>query len=102
MMQEIQAFGANGVGQERRVSRKGFAVLFALARGSLTVEQLRIRLRVDGAELEHTLERFGTDGMVVCSSAGRGTRVPGVIRLTDLGELILLRELEQMCELPER
>lgn len=102
MMQETQTIGTKGVGQERRVSRKGFAVLFALARGSLTTEELRVSLRVDREELEQTLERFKVDGMVICSSAGRGTRVERIIRMTDQGELILLRELEQMCELPER
>ena len=102
MMQEMQSFEAKDAGQKKRVSNQSFAVLLALARRSLTIDELRASLGTSGPELKQTLDRLRSDGMVV-DSLEVEHRFHGLgLCLTGQGERTLLREMEQMCELPER
>jgi len=102
MIQEIQTIEAKDFGRERRVSKQGFAVLLALARRSLTVDELGASLGLSGQELQRTLDRLLSDGMVIDSSEVERLSLGHSLCLTGRGEHTLFREMEQMCELPER
>lgn len=101
MMQEIQEIEAKGFGQVSRVSSQGFAVLLALARKSLTEGELLATFGISLSEFGQSLDRLRKDRLLGAVSELDGENVRQVLCLTDEGEKVLLREMEQMCELPE-
>jgi transcription initiation factor IIE alpha subunit len=102
MMQEIQEIEAKSLGHGSRVSGQSFAVLLALARKPLTSEELHTSFGMNSAEFGQVLDRLRRNSLVgvVSELDVRGFRQ--TLCLTDEGERVLLREMEQMCELPER
>ena len=102
MMQEIQETEAERFGNRRRVSKQSFAVLLALARKPLTDRELRTTIGMSPSEFEQQLDRLRRNHLVDMLSEVDGTSVRKAILLTDEGERVLLREMEHMCELPER
>lgn len=102
MMQEMQTIVAKNDGQEKKISNEGFAVLLALARRPLTADELRASVGMSSSEVERTLNRFRLAGMVVDSASVVFPSSARSISLTSQGELALFREMEKMCELPER
>ncbi|MGD0476822.1 MAG: hypothetical protein ABSB29_01495 [Nitrososphaerales archaeon] len=101
-MQEIQEIGAKSFGHGSRASGQSFAVLLALARKSLTNEELRASFGMNPSEFGQLLDRLRRNRLVGVVSELDGRGVRKTLRLTDEGERVLLREMEQMCELPER
>jgi len=102
MMQEIQEIEAKSFGPISRVSDQSFIVLLALARKSLSNEELHTSFEMDSLELGQVLYRLRRSHLVDVVSELDGTSVMQAMCLTDEGERVLLREMEQMCELPER
>jgi len=101
MMQGIQEIEAKSLGRGR-VSGQSFAVLLALARKPLTNWELRASIGMNSTEFGQLLDRLRRNRLVgvVSEPDERGLRQ--TLCLTDEGERVLLREMEQMCELPER
>jgi hypothetical protein len=102
MKQEIQTVGAPDFGQDRYLPKQRFAVLLALARKSLTSGELRASLGVGASEFKELVEGLHREYMVDVVSQLEGSQVRETLRLTEEGELALLRTLEKMCELPEQ
>jgi len=102
MMQEIQEIGAKSFGHGGRVSGQSFVVLLALARKSLTNAGLCASFGINPSEFDQLLDRLRRSHLVDVVSESDGSTVMQTLRLTDEGERVLLREMEQMCELPER
>ncbi len=102
MMQEIQEIGAKSFGHRNRVSGQSFAVLLALARKSLTDGELRTSFGINPSEFGQLLDRLRRNRLVRVVSELDRRGVMQTLCLTDEGEKVLLREMEQMCELPER
>ena len=101
-MQEIQEVGARSSGHGSRVSGQCFVVLLALARKSLTNGELHTSFGMNPHELGQVLDRLRRSHLVDAVSELDGRGVMQALYLTDEGERALLREMEQMCELPER
>lgn len=102
MMQEIQEIGAKSFGQRNGVSSQSFAVLFALTRKPLTGGELRTAIGIIPSEFGQLLDRLRKERLVSVVPERDGGGYGQTLCLTDEGERILLREMEQMCELPER
>jgi DNA-binding transcriptional ArsR family regulator len=102
MMQEIQEIGAKSLGHRSRVSGQSFVVLLALARKPLTDGDLHASFGMNPSELGQLLDRLRRNHLVDMVSEFDGSGVVQTLCLTDEGEKVLLREMEQMCELPER
>lgn len=102
MMQEIQEIGAKSLGHGSKVSGQSFVVLLALARKSLRNDELSASFGMNPTELEQLLGRLHRSHLVDVVSEFDGRGVTQTLCLTDEGERVLLREMEQMCELPER
>ncbi|MGD0318313.1 MAG: hypothetical protein ABSB56_01265 [Nitrososphaerales archaeon] len=102
MMQEIQEIGAKSFGHGSRVSGQGFVVLLALARKPLTNGELHASFGMKPSEFGQLLDRLRRNRLVGVVSELDGSGVKQTLCLTDEGERVLLREMEQMCELPER
>ena len=102
MMQEIQEIGAKSSGHGSRVSGQSFVVLLALARKSLTDGELRASFGMKPPEFWQLLDRLRRNRLVKVVSELDGRSVRQTLCLTEEGERVLLREMEQMCELPER
>lgn len=102
MMQEIQEIEAKSFGHGSRVSSQSFAVLLALARKPLTSGELHVSFGMNPSEFGQLLDRLRRNRLVgaVSELDQRGARQ--TLCLTDEGERVLLNEMEQMCELPER
>jgi transcription initiation factor IIE alpha subunit len=101
-MQEIQEIGAKSFGHGSRVSGQSFVVLLALARKPLTSGELHASFGMNPSEFGQLLSRLQTNHLVGVVSELDGMDVEQTLCLTDEGERVLLREMEQMCELPER
>lgn len=101
MKQEVQTVGAPDFGRDRYLPKQSFAVMLALARKPLTSGELRASLGVGASEYGELLEGLHRDYLVDVVSQLEGNQVRETLRLTDEGELALLRTLERMCELPE-
>jgi DNA-binding MarR family transcriptional regulator len=102
MMQEIQEIEVKNLGHGSRISGQSFVVLLALARKSLANGELRATLGMNASEFGQLLDRLSRNHLVGMVSEFDGTDVRQMLRLTDEGERVLLHEMEQMCELPER
>jgi len=102
MMQEIQEIEAKSFGHGSRVSGQSFVVLLSLARKPLTKGELRASFGVDPSEFGQLLDRLRRNRLVDVVSETDGRGAMQALCLTDEGERVLLREMEQMCELPER
>ncbi len=102
MMQEIQEIGAKSFGHGSRVSGQSFAVLLALARKPLTNGELGASFGINPSEFGQLVDRLRSNRLVKMASEPDGIGVMQTMCLTDEGERVLLREMEQMCELPER
>ncbi len=102
MMQEIQEIGAKSFGHGSRVSGQGFVVLLALARKPLTNGELHASFGMKPSEFGQLLDQLRRNRLVGVVSELDGSGVKQTLCLTDEGERVLLREMEQMCELPER
>jgi len=101
-MQEIQETVADGFSHNRRALNQSFAVLLALTRKPLTSSELRPTFGMNLSEFSLLLGRLRTDGLVDAVEVTEEEGIRQVLRLTDKGGRVLLREMEQMCELPER
>ncbi|MGP8125387.1 MAG: hypothetical protein ACLQEQ_05895 [Nitrososphaerales archaeon] len=101
MMQEIQV-GAKSIGQRSMVSSQSFAVLLALARKPLTDGQLRATIGMSPIESGLLLDRLRRNLLVSAVSESEEGGVKLTLCLTDEGERVLLRQMEQMYELPEK
>jgi DNA-binding MarR family transcriptional regulator len=101
-MQEIQGTEAKNFGRGTGVSNQSFAVLLALARKPLTDGELGTTFGVNPSELGRLIDRLRKNCLVdaVSDFDERGARQ--ALCLTDNGEMVLLHEMERMCELPER
>jgi DNA-binding transcriptional ArsR family regulator len=102
MMQEIQEIGAKSFGHGSRVSGQSFVVLLALARKPLTEGELCASFGMNPSEFGELLDRLLRNRLVDVVSEVEGRGVGQTLCLTNKGEIVLLREMEQMCELPER
>jgi len=101
-MQEIQEIGAKSFGQKSRVSNQSFAVLLALARKPLTDGELMATLEMSPFESGQILDRLRRNRLVRAVSERDVGGAKSAMCLTEDGMRLLLRQLEQMCELPER
>jgi transcription initiation factor IIE alpha subunit len=101
MEQELQAVGGHEFGHYGNLSKQGFAVLLELARGHVASDELHASTMMPPSELRRLLDYLRRDRLVSPVSELEGRRVAETLRLTDKGERVLLREMEQMCELPE-
>jgi len=101
MMQQIQV-EAESLGRGSRVSSESLAVLLALARKSFTIGELGATLGMNPSEFGHLVDRLCKKRFVDTAYESDGDRAIQTLHLTDKGEQALLREMEQMCELPER
>jgi DNA-binding transcriptional ArsR family regulator len=101
-MQEIQEIGAKSFSHGSKVSGRSFVVLLALVRRSLTYGELRSSFGTSPSELGQLLDRLRRNRLVAVVSELDGNGAIQALRLTEEGERVLLREMEQMCELPER
>jgi len=102
MMQEIQGIEARSSGRGSRVSGQSFVVLFALARKPFTSGELRASFGMNPSEFGQLLDQLRRSHLVDVVSESDWSGVTQTLCLTDEGERILLRKMEQMCELPER
>jgi len=101
-MQEIQETGAKNLDHDNRVSSQSFGALLALARGSLTNGELHASLGMNPSEFGQLLDGLRRKRLVSVASEHEWRSDKQTLRLTDKGERVLLHEMEQMCELPER
>lgn len=101
MKQKLQAVGVPGFGQDRYLPKRSFDVLFALARKSLAGAELRASFGMGLPEWTQLIEKLQRGYLVDFVSQADGEKVMQTLRLTEQGELVLLRTLERMCELPE-
>jgi len=102
MMQEIQEIEAKSFGRGSRVSGQSFVALLALTRKPLTYGELHASLGINPFEFGQLLDRLRKSRLVGIVPESVGLGVMPTLCLTDEGERILLREMEQMCELSER
>jgi len=93
---------ASSYGRRDRVSSQSFVVLLALARKPLTNGELGSALGANPAELGHLIDRLRRNGLVDPVNELGEVGASQALRLTNKGERVLLSEMEQMCELPER
>jgi DNA-binding MarR family transcriptional regulator len=102
MMQETKTISAPPVSSRGTVSGRRFAVLFALAGSDSTdARVLESRLGLSRDELLRIIDDLQRKYLVDVVSTLEGPSVHETLRLTEEGEELLLRSLEQMCELPE-
>jgi len=101
-MQEIQETEPRVLGRSSRVSNQGFPVLLALARKSLTKGELNRALGMNASESALLLGRLERSRLIQVGSETDEDRDGQPLSLTCEGERVLLHEMEQMCELPER
>lgn len=102
MMQELQTIGATEEAFSGTVSGRSFAVLFKLAGSdSVNVKTLGKRLELSEQECARIVEDLQRRYLVDIVSRLDGKAVRETLRLTEEGEAVLSRSLEQMCELPE-
>jgi DNA-binding MarR family transcriptional regulator len=102
MMQEIQEIETKGFGHDSRVSSQSFDVLLALARKSPMSREVPVSFGMNPSEFGQMLDRLCRTRLVGVVSELDERDVRQTLRLTDKGERVLLREMEQMYELPER
>jgi len=94
--------GPRKFGHDGWISSKSLSVLLALVRKSLTDGELPSTFGMSPSELRQLLDRLRRGRFVSTVSEVDGRDERQTLSLTLKGELILLQELEQMCELPER
>jgi predicted ArsR family transcriptional regulator len=103
MMQELETISVPKVSSRGTVTGRSFAVLFALAGSdSMNAETLGNRLGLSESECRHVIDDLQRRYLVDVVSRLEGETVKETLRLTEEGEALLLRSLEQICELPER
>lgn len=102
MEQELQTLGGHEFGHYGNLSKQGFAVLLELARRHVLSDELRASSKMPQSELGQLLDLLRRDRLVSTVPELEGRRAPQALRLTEKGERVLLSEMEQMCELPER
>lgn len=102
MMQELQAVSAAEEAFSGTVTGRSFAVLFALAGSdSMDAKTLGKRLGLPEQECVRVVEDLQRRYLVDLVSRLDGEVVKETLRLTEEGEAVLARSLEQTCELPE-
>jgi MarR-like DNA-binding transcriptional regulator SgrR of sgrS sRNA len=101
-MQELQTLSAPKASPRGTVSGRNFNVLFTLAGSdSMDVKSLGDRLGMTERECRRVVEDLQSRYLLDVVSGLDGEAVRETLRLTEEGEAMLLRALEQMCELPE-
>ncbi len=102
MMQELQTIGAPEGSSRGTVTGRSFAVLFKLAGSdSMNTRTLGRSLGLSDLECLQVVEDLQRRYLVDVVSRLDGRTVRETLRLTEDGEAVLARSLEQMCELPE-
>jgi len=85
-----------------RIQSQSFVVLLALARKPLTEGELRTTFESNPSELGELLDRLRKRCLISATTEPERGEFRQELCLTTEGERVLLRELEQMCELPEK
>ena len=102
MEQELETIGAPEGAQPGMLANQSFAGLLELARGYITSNELRTYLGMSSSEFGRLLSTLYRDRLVSVDSEADGRAGKQTLRLTEKGESVLLHEMEQMCELPEK
>ncbi len=102
MMQEIQETNSGKKELPDGMTNQSLAALLALA-GSrqLDAEALRRRMKLSALGFGSVIGWLQRQYLVEVVSTLKDDEVSEAVELTDKGEAVLVRLLEQMCELPE-
>ncbi len=101
MMHEVEEPEAARICPTKRVSAREVSVLFALAGRPDTYEGLLCTSGMTSSEFLKLHDGLRADGLIDGGSEVGEGRAQVMLRLTDQGERVLLREMEHVYELPE-
>ena len=101
-MQQETSGGRQRSGLGEPTTTQSLVILLALAGSKRAdVDELRRRTRLGQSGFENLLNWLQRRGLVEVSASIEGNGTAETLSLTEDGEAVLIRLLEQTCELPE-